>query len=217
LVCFRKAVFISLASFLFTAAAALAASDAPETPARFSYSIDARNFTVTRDAVKLEAPQDGMLRVAPRARGSVVWTHFPLPEESRGHREWIVTASVGASAGAGGGVGMWYDDGGYVLLLFPDGNGYMRYYDGKSVLWSAEVKAANFAWPARLSLVRDVNGSVTGRVDDAIVGARLLPVDLKRRALPKVKSLSFVTQNLPGTNSGYALYEKLDAEAYGAK
>jgi hypothetical protein len=112
---------------------------------------------------------------------------------------------------------MWYDDGGYVLLFFPDGSGFMRYYDGKSVAWSVEVKAANFAWPARLSLVRDINGSVTGRVDDAIVGARLLPVDLKRLALPNVKSLSFATQNLPGSNSGYALYERIDAEAFGAK
>lgn len=215
---FRAALFFSVAAIaLATSVSLSAASDATGGEGRFRHSFGADNFAVTRDAVKLEAPQDGMFKIAPRGRNNAVWTYFQLPDDARRHREWSVTALVNSSSGAGGGVGMWYDDGGYVLLLFPDGQGFMRYYEGKRVAWSAEVKAANFAWPARLSLVRDANGSVVGRVNDAVIGARLIAVDLKRRALPLVKSVSFATQAISGSGSGYALYERLDVDAWDAQ
>jgi hypothetical protein len=214
---FKAALLISLAALLLASGAAFAAASDVPGNGRFTHSFGPESFAVTRDAVKLEAPQDGMFKVAPRNRNNVVWTRFQLPDTAWRHREWSVTALVNSSSSAGGGVGAWYDDGGYVLLLFPDGQGFMRYYEGKSVAWSAEVKVANFAWPARLSLARDVNGSIIGRVNDAVIGARLVPVDLKRRALPMVKSVSFVTQATSGSGSGYALYERLDVEAWDAR
>jgi hypothetical protein len=212
----RIAVFFCAIACLLAivATAAAAAPNVSETQGRFSYRIGADNFTVTRDAVKLESSENGMFKIMPRIRNSIAWTQFPLPESAWRQKEWVVTAGVSSSVGTGAGVGMWGDDGGYTLVLFPDGRGFMRYYEGKNAVWSAEVKAANFSWPARLSLVRDTNGSVIGRVNGAIVGVRLLGVDLKKRALPMIKSVSFATQ-ASGTDGGYALYESLDVEAWG--
>jgi hypothetical protein len=209
----RIAVFFCVTACLLAHGAAVSAA-VSEKQERFSYRIGADNFTVTRDAVKLESPENGMFKIMPRVRNSIAWTQFPLPESAWRQREWAVTAGVFSSAGAGAGVGMWGDDGGYALILFPDGRGFMRYYEGKNAVWSDEVKTANFSWPARLSLARDTNGSVIGRVNGAIVGVRLLGVDLKKRALPMIKSVSFATQ-ASGTDGGYALYESLDVEAWG--
>ena len=192
-----------------------AASGEAAAQERFRHRIGAESFTVTRDAVKLETPENGMFKVMPRVRNSIAWTYFPLPESAWRQRECVVTASVNSSSGAGGGVGMWGDDGGYVLLMFPEGHGFMRYYKGKSAVWSVDVNAVNFSWPAQLSLALDTNGSVVGRVNGAIASVRLQGLDLKKKALPMIKSVSFATQASSSANAGYALYESLDIEAWG--
>jgi hypothetical protein len=212
--CSRAVIFLSVFACLFYAGVVFA-SDVPGAQERFELSFGQGDFRVTQDAVRYELPENGMYKIIPRSRNSMVWTQFPLPENASRYKEWTVTANVNSSEGAGAGVGVWYDDGGYMLLFFPDGRGLMRYYEGKSVGWSSEIKVANFAFPAKVSITRDVNGSMIGRVNEAIVAVRLVGVDLKKTKLPMVKSVSFATLSQGQSGTGSATYERLDVQAWG--
>jgi hypothetical protein len=184
-------------------------------PDRFERVFGIGDFKVTQDAAKYEIPENGMYKIMPRSKNTAVWTQFPLPESAWRYREWLVTASVNSSEGAGAGVGAWGDEGGYALMLFPDGRGTMRYYEGRKATWSVDFKAANFAFPAKVSLSRDSNGSVIGRVNDVAAAVRLIPVDLKKTVLPMVKSVSFATLSSASSDRSGAVYESLGVQAWG--
>jgi hypothetical protein len=211
----RCAVILALSlSVRAVFAGASLASDAGGPPARFERSFGAGDFKTTQDALKYEIPENGRCKVIPRSRNGVVWTRFALPEDSWKYKEWSVTASVNSSEGSGAGVGMWNDDEGCTLTIFPDGRGVMQYYEGRRATWSAEVRVANFAYPARISLERDINGSVIGRVNTAIVAVKLEPADLKKTELPPVKSVSFST-HAPAAAGRGAVYDGIDVRAWG--
>lgn len=219
------AVPVFVLSLIFWGAVAALAAD---TQGGFVRSFGGGDFKTNQDASKYEIPEDGQYKITPRSQNSLVSTQFALPEEAWGYREWIVTANVNLSV-AGAGVGLWNDGGGYALLLFPDGSGFMRYYEGKDVSWSADVNVANYACPARVSLTRDANGTMLGRVNDVIVAARVLPFDMKDNAPPLVKTVSFVTQapappdnrktakTSDSAQGAQAIYDGLDVQAWGLR
>ncbi|MDR3321794.1 MAG: hypothetical protein LBS93_05035 [Synergistaceae bacterium] len=203
--------------FLLAALFPPAPARAAEPQGGYSRSFGTADFRTNQDALKYEIPENGRYKIIPRSRNSTVSTRFPIPDNAWGYREWIVTAKVSSAEGAGAGVEVRNDEGGYALLLFPDGSGSMRYYAGKSAVWAAEIKVAGFSLPARISLTRDVNGSMLGKVNDVIVAARILPLDLKNIDPPPIKSVAFCTSSPAGRGSAEAVYEGLDVQAWGVK
>jgi hypothetical protein len=182
---------------------------------RFERSFGIGDFKVNQDALKYETPENGMYKITPRAGGAVVWTSFALPESAWRFKEWTVTAVVNSSERSGAGVGLWSGENCYALFLYPDGRGVMRYYEGKKAIWGTEVRVANFAYPVRVSLSRDANGSMLGLVNGAVVATRLFAADLKRTNIPAVTSVSFATLSQAKPENASVLYEKLDVEAWG--
>jgi hypothetical protein len=188
-------------------------SGAPEE--RFERSFGTSDFKVNQDALKYETPENGMYKVTPRVGNAVVWTRFALPESAWRFKEWTATAVVNSAERSGAGVGLWSGENCYVLFIYPSGQGVMRYYEGKKTTWGAEVKIANFAYPARVSLRRDSNGSMLGMVNEAVVATRLFAADLKRANIPTVTAVSFATFSQAKPDNASVLYEKLDVEARG--
>jgi hypothetical protein len=203
------------ACLLFAAVFLPSAGRAAEPQAGYSRTFGAADFRTNQDALKYEIPENGRYKIIPRSTNSTVATQFQLPEDAWRYREWVVTANVSSSEMAGAGVSVWNDEGGCALLIFPDGSGFMRYYAGRDAAWTAEIKIANFSYPARISLARDANGSMLGRVNDIIVAARIVPLDLKNMKPSLIKSVAFSTSSTAGRGKSAAFYESLDVQAWG--
>ena len=212
----RCFVVILAAAACFSAHGACFAAEPPGAPdARFERSFGTADFKVNQDALKYETPEGGMYKVTPRMGNAVVWTRFALPESAWRFKEWTATAVVNSSERSGAGVGLWSGENCYVLFIYPDGHGAMRYYEGKKTVWGAEVKVANFAYPAQVSLRRDSNGSMLGMVNGAVAASRLFAVDLKKTGIPTVTAVSFATFSQAKPDNASVIYEKLDVEARG--
>lgn len=207
-------LFVPLLLFAFVSAAG--AADAPSASERYVRSYSIRDFKLNQDSLKYEVPENAAYRITPRLKKTEVLTSFGVPQESQGYLEWVATAIVRGSDGPAAGIGLWGAGDGYVLYLFPDGSGAMRQYQDKKSVWSKEIKIANFAYPANLTLWRDANGSVIAKVDGVVVAARLFDVDVKAPKTPKITSVSFVTRSSEKVG-GSVFYEKLDIEAWGTK
>ena len=131
--------------------------------------------------------------------------------------QWEVTAVVADSDSTGAGVGLWSGDNGYVFYLFPQGDGFFRYVEGKKAIWTAEIRTWNFSYPVRMTIVRDPNGSVIAKVNDIIVASRLFNADLAAPAPDKVTSVSFVTISSAKSAGHPVFYESLEARAWGER
>lgn len=175
----------------------------------------AQNFTINQDALKYEIPERGLYKVIPRLKDSAVWTQFAVPEKTGAtFKEWQIEAVVKDSDGAGAGVAIWFSDRGYAFYLFPDGGGYLRCFEGKKATWSSEVRVRNFAYPARLALYLDPNGSVIAKLDDKVCATCLFEVDLNKSAQEDVTSASFVTHSEKNRSGLAAYFESMEIRGW---
>lgn len=195
----------------------VSANDVAVPQPRFEHTYTMSDFRANRDAVKYEIPENGIYKIVPRTKNTGLWTHFLLPDAARNYAEWAVTANVRASEGPAVGVGLWNGDDGYALFVFPDGNGFFNCYEKKKPVWTDAFVVANLAFPARVTIERDANGSMMARINGTVVSARLLDVDYKKPKATGVTSVSFATHSQK-TVAGYpALYESLYVQGWGAR
>ncbi|GHV28689.1 hypothetical protein FACS1894167_06420 [Synergistales bacterium] len=205
--------FVLFGDFPASAAAQLGAQTSGEL---FERSFAGGDFMTNRDATKYEQPENGLYRITPRAKNISLWTRFALPDEVSRYKDWTVTASVNSAEGTGAGAAIIYGDNSYVLLIFPDGRGSLKYYEGKKETWKADFSVRNFAFPVRLSISRDANGSVIGSVNGIFATSLISEPDLKKTGLPAVTGAAFFTQSPGNTSGSGALYERLDVTARGS-
>jgi hypothetical protein len=176
----------------------------------------AKDFRMNRDAVKSEIPENDAYRIVPRVANADIWTAFPIPDDEQSYAEWVVTARLKGSSGPATGVGMQTEKGEYVVCVYPDGRGTLGFFEGKRAGWTSDFTMKNFAYPANISLWRDINGSVIARVNGAVVAVRLFAVDLAGLRHDRVTSVFFATRSRGGSGE-YALYEAIAVEGWGAK
>ncbi|MDR1916587.1 MAG: hypothetical protein LBQ58_08445 [Synergistaceae bacterium] len=194
------------------------AAQTTQTPGddRYTHVFGTADFMMNRDGVKEEIPVNGHYRITPRLPDLGVLTHFQVPERAQAHSKWSVTASVMASEGPAAGVAIWSGSKGYVLSFYPDGRGYMRMYQGRSISWNQDIDVRGFILPADITLDRDANGSVLGKVNGVIVAARLLDVNLKSPVKDKITTVSFATHSTKEKPGVSATYGTLHVEGWSA-
>jgi hypothetical protein len=205
---------------MFTAAAlSLSCHSALGAQAResgeYSHTFGAADYKMNRDGVKEEIPVNGTCRITPRLPDMGVLTHFQVPEGEQTLAEWSVTASVLSSDGPAAGVALWSGGSGCVLSFYPDGRGYLRGYKGREVSWSQDISVRGFSFPADITLERDANGSVLGRVNGIIAAARVLDVNLKKPSGDRVTTVSFATRSTKERPGAAATYGTLEVNGWG--
>ena len=177
----------------------------------------AADFKFSQNALMYEIPEGGMFKVTPRLKDFHVATHFQIPSDASSLPQWEVTATVIGSDSHAAGVALWYGDKGWTLYIFPNGNGFLRYFEGKKATWTADVTTRNFTYPARLTILRDPNGSILAKINDVIVAIKHYGSDLAADAPEKVTSVSFFTHSTKKGSGTPAVYESLEARAWGER
>ena len=212
-----KRLLLSL--FLICFCASIAPADgAEQSSPGWQQKFTVKDFKFNQNALRYEIPEGSLYKIMPRLRDSMASTHFQVPLNASSLLQWEVTATVADSDNTGAGVGLWSGDNqGYVFYLFPQGDGFIRYVDGKKAIWTAEIFVRNFSYPARMTIVRDPNGSVVAKVNDIIVALRQYDADLTAAAPDKITSVSFVTISSPKAAGFPAYYESLEARAWGER
>lgn len=210
----RSKVLLALVIALNLTAAACAA-DLSDT---YYFSFDYRSFTLNKDGIRYEMPENSSYRVIPRLKGTEVWTRFQIPNEVKTLLNWSATAVVKSSDGPSAGVALICESERSSLTIAPDGSGAMKVFDDTKVIWSSRFQVKNFAFPANLALLRDANGSFTAYVDGRLVAASIREYDVKTPKTSPITSAAFVTESL-ASDPGKAgvLYEKLDVSASGRR
>lgn len=188
-----------------------------EQPEKYVHAFTTKDFKLNQDGLKYEVPENGAYRIVPRLKSSEIWTHFPIADEHSSYLEWRVTSVVRAAENPAAGVAIWGETTGYALYVFPDGKGYLRQYENRKSVWTANFTVTNFSYPANLTLWRDANGSIIAMVDGTVVAVKLFPVDVKTPATEKIASVSFATCSTASKTGSPVFYEKLDVEAWGKK
>lgn len=207
--------------FLSFTVAALSYTDSPAAAAQapggdvYAHTFGAADYRMNRDGVREETPVNETYRITPRLPNSNILTHFQVPSDKQSFPEWSVTASVLSSEGPAAGVALWSGTNGYVLSFYPDGRGYLRGYKGRDVSWSQDISLKSFAYPASITLERDANGSVLGKVNGIIVAAHVLDVNLKRTSGDRVTTVSFATRSTKENPGGSATYGALGVRGWG--
>lgn len=174
------------------------------------------SFKLNRDALKSEVPEGDIYRISPRVSNAGVWTFFPVTKEAAGYLEWEVKGHVRSSDGLAAGVGIRGAESSWSIFVFPDGHGMMREHSGKKLLTGRDFTVEGLFFPFTLSLCRDGNGSVIGRVNDCVVAAVIRPLDMSSAAPSEVTAVAFATLKADG-NGTNAAYERLEVSAKGVK
>ena len=211
-------ILLLVLALVLSASSPLLAADTGASPdERFRRTFDARDFRLNQDGLKYEVPENAAYKIIPRLKNTEIWTHFAVPSEAKSYLEWTVTAIVRGSDGPAAGVALWGESDGYALYVYPDGKGMLRQYEGKKPVWTKEFSVQSFAYPANLTILRDANGSVLAKVDDAVVAVKLLDVDVRKPKTTDVVSASFATRRAGGRDGASASYERLDVEGWGTR
>lgn len=196
---------------------AVRAAHAEVPVSEFSVVIDKSYFRLNRDATKTEMPEDGGCRVLPRRAGVTVWTRASVPNDRRSLQVWNAAAVVRSLNGAAGGVSIHGIDRSAVLMLYPEGRGVMRITEGKQSLYRREFELKNLSYPARLEIVRDMNGSFTASVNGAVVACFMEEVDYNEPKTWDVTSAGFATFKETESENASVLYDRIEISAYGRR
>lgn len=173
-----------------------------------------KDFRQTRDSIRSESPMDGGVQVVPLIRDVDVMTQFSVPDDARGLCEWRVSAVIRSAAGTRTGVVMRTDDRIWTLSISNNGEGSLRSFSGKKLVDRHDFAAKNISWPMTLTIWRDMNGSIVGRINEAVVAAVIYEYDAAGPKISDVLSIGISTTS-DGSPNAHALYDRVEVSGSG--
>ena len=203
--------------FIFISASSLTANTQT---GGWQHKFTAPDFKFNQSALRYEIPEGNTYKITPRLNDSFVSTHYQVPASASNLQQWEVSATVLDSDSPGAGVGLWSGESGYVFYIFPGGDGFLRYIEGKKAYWTADIRTKNFSYPARITIVREPNGNILAKINDMTVAVRLYDLDFtsgENDRSEKITSVSFATHSARRTAGIAAVYESLEVRAWGER